>query len=309
MKACFRPQEAETYLRMLFGHYPAGWIEFRALRTGDRPQVRSWKLPGCLREGMSEIRLQIGEWVAGGRDVYVGVLPRSAESGRGKADVLSWGALWVDLDRKIVGAELALLDVCQMVVDTGNGWHGYIIGPPKNLGTIADRVAREQLIKQFQRQIHTGVDSTHDLSRILRVAGTVNHKREPKPVVLLRPDVVESVEVPGEVIGARDRLGLDRIAPPPDWTGQDQDEHEKIWTDGWRTDPRIPDLRELDRTKPWPLLGLCVDSEHEWIMRILVRMVARGDRYVDLLDFARSQSLDEAWLERTLDEFRADALR
>lgn len=309
MKACFRPQEAETYLRMLFGHYPAGWIEFRALRTGDRPQVRSYKLPGCLREGMSEIRLQIGEWVQSGRDVYVGVLPRSAESGRGKNDVLSFGALWVDLDRKIEGADLAMLDGCQMVVDTGNGWHGYAMGTPKNLGTHEDRKARERAIQRWQQAIHPGVDSTHDLSRILRVAGTVNYKREPKPVILLRPEVIESVDVPGEVISARDRLGLDRIAPPPDWTEQDQNEHEKIWIDGWRTDPRIPDLRELDRTKPWPMLGLGVNSEYEWIMRILVRMVARGDRWVDLLDYAESQSLDEAWLERSLDNFRTDALR
>lgn len=312
MKACFRPQEAETFLRKLFGHYPAGWVEFRSFGSGHRPEVRSFKLPGCLAEGMVEIRNQIADWTSRGRDVYVGVLPRSSESGRTKTDVLSWGCLWVDLDRKIPDAGLDLLDQCQMVVDTGNGWHGYVTGTPKALGGAVDRKLREERVERWQKSIHPGVDSTHDLARILRVAGTVNYKAEPKPVVLLRPspeDPKPIVLVPGETITLRDRLGLDRFPPPPDWTDDDQNEHEKVWVDGWRTDPRIPDLRALDRVKPWPALGLAMTGEYEWMLRILLRMVARGDRWVDLLDYAESQKMDEAWLEKTLDEFRADALR
>lgn len=311
MKASFRPKEAETYLRKLFGHYPAGWIEFRSFGTGHRPEIRSFRLPGCLKEGMAEIRHQLADWTDRGRDVYVGVLPRATETGRSKDDVLAIGCLWIDLDRKLDGAELSLLKDCSIVVDTGNGWHGYRIMRPMNLGGRLDRANREAGIKAYQQSVMAGVDSTHDLSRILRVAGTVNFKAEPKQVVLLRPEPVDNdpLEIPGDIVTARERLGLDRIAPPPDWTEADQDEYEKVWTDGWRTDPRIPDLRALDKVKPWPKLGLAVIGEYEWMVRILLRMAARGDRWVDLLDYAQSQQMDERWVEQMLDGFRTDAVR
>jgi hypothetical protein len=311
MKACFRPQEAETFLRKLFGHYPAGWIELRSLGTGHRAEIRSFRLPGCLKEGMAEIRHQIADWTDRGRDVYVGVLPRSTETGRGKQDVLALGAYWIDLDRKVAGADVTLLKDCDVVVDTGNGWHGYLVFEPVKLGTDHDRLLREKRIKSWQKGILSGVDSVHDLSRIMRVAGTVNFKAEPKQVVLLRPEPVDNapLEIAGDIVTARERLGLDRMAPPPDWTEADQDQYEKAWTDGWRTDPRIPDLRALDKVKPWPSIGSALTAQYEWMVRILLRMVARGDRWVDLLDYAQSQKMDERWLEEMLDGFRTDAVR
>jgi hypothetical protein len=84
------------------------------------------------------------------------------------------------------------------LVDTGNGllvvW---VLEEPLIIASEADRHRAENFFKGFQGQIRRtakskfgwDLDNTADLARLVRVAGTLNHKTAPpKPVVAFGPD-------------------------------------------------------------------------------------------------------------------------
>src|SRR5439155_26789766 len=82
-----------------------------------------------------------------------------------------------------------------LVIDSGSGLHLYWCF--KAFWTFADQGEREQaaaLVEGWQRYIirraasvGVAVDSTFDLARVLRIAGTVNHKYD-RPVLILSAD-------------------------------------------------------------------------------------------------------------------------
>ena len=152
-------------------------------------------------------------------DTYFGTGVVSAETAQ-KAGTRSRGearqrtaipGLWIDLD---VGTEghkgkqlppsldeaLALLDEAQfgppnVIVHTGHGVHAwYLFDEPWMFKNNADRTKAAVLVQRFQNAVQNRaqahgwtLDSTHDLARLLRAPGTVNHKDvagggEPLPV-------------------------------------------------------------------------------------------------------------------------------
>ncbi len=123
-------------------------------------------------------------------DVYMGVAPRSGEVGT-KAGVPRVQAIWADLDAKggrTREGRLAQLGglPCQpsMLVWTGGGYHAYWL-----LAKAAEGPEEMALAETAMRLLAAGLggDSVHDRPRVLRVAGTLNHKYgEPRPVVLER---------------------------------------------------------------------------------------------------------------------------
>jgi hypothetical protein len=129
-----------------------------------------------------------------GYDVYVGVCPRAAPEGPGrklgKDAIEQVGAVWVDLDNKVEGASSqVLLDTCDIVVSTGNGWHGYALTKSVSKVTAArDRTTLETRIRHWANGLLPGTDNVSNVDRILRVPGTLNWKDKdnPKPVVLLK---------------------------------------------------------------------------------------------------------------------------
>jgi hypothetical protein len=128
-----------------------------------------------------------------GYDVYVGVCPRAAPEGPGrklgKESIEYVGALWLDLDSKVPGSSQALLDTCDIVVSTGNGWHGYKVAPtPMRVTSTKERTAVEAKVRSFANAVLPGTDNVSNVDRILRVAGTINWKDvdNPKAVQLLK---------------------------------------------------------------------------------------------------------------------------
>jgi hypothetical protein len=134
-----------------------------------------------------------------GYDVYVGVCPRVAPEGPGrklgKDAIEQVGAVWVDLDSKVEGASSeVLLNSCDIVVSTGNGWHGYkILSSPKLCKSARERTTLEYRIRDFADKLLPGTDNVSNVDRILRVPGTLNWKDadNPKAVTMLKGGAIK----------------------------------------------------------------------------------------------------------------------
>ena len=187
--------QAIAFLRHLFKPYSDGFIEIRPLsKVKPHANRTTYRLPHCLKgeEGQA-LTQHIMSLAMRGYDVYVGVCPRVAPEGPGrklgKDAIEQVGAMWVDLDAKVPGSSEALLDNCDIVVSTGNGWHGYKVAPrPARVASTRDRTAIEAKVRSFANSILTGTDNVSNIDRILRVPGTINWKEpdNPKPVVMLK---------------------------------------------------------------------------------------------------------------------------
>jgi putative DNA primase/helicase len=86
-----------------------------------------------------------------------------------------------------------------LLIDSGGGIHGYLLFREAwILDSPGERDRATRLLKRFQHTIRThaagqgwGVDDTADLPRLLRPAGTLNHKSEPAtPVTILHEDAI-----------------------------------------------------------------------------------------------------------------------
>lgn len=122
-------------------------------------------------------------------DVYFGVAARAPGGGRGKRNLAYTAALWADVDSKCFpgGRSTALAAIRSFevkpsaVVDSGNGFHVYwLLTEPLALVDEQERERAEGIMRGLQRRLPaeagTALDSTWDVSRILRVPGTWNHK-------------------------------------------------------------------------------------------------------------------------------------
>jgi hypothetical protein len=121
--------------------------------------------------------------------VYFGVAPR-VEGHGSQRDVTRIACLWLDIDAKCFAdgkqGAAAALDECPLspsaVVNTGNGFHAYWLLhralPASEVGADARRAMRS-LRAWFDKRAQQRLDSVDDLSRILRVPSTLNHKSKP----------------------------------------------------------------------------------------------------------------------------------
>jgi hypothetical protein len=187
--------QAIAFLRHLFKPYQDGFIEIRPLsKVKPHANRTTYRLPHCLKgeEGQA-LTQHIISLAIRGYDVYCGVCPRAAPEGPGrklgKDSIEQVGAVWIDLDSKVPGSSKELLDNCDIVIHTGNGWHGYVMLPAvANCRNTKDRTAIESKIRSWQNSIILGTDPVGNVDRILRVPGTINWKDvdNPKPVTLLK---------------------------------------------------------------------------------------------------------------------------
>ena len=186
---------AIAFLRHLFKPYQDGFIEIRPLsKVKPHANRTTYRLPHCLRgEGGQALTQHIISLAIRGYDVYCGVCPRAAPEGPGrklgKDSIEQVGAVWIDLDSKVPGSSLDLLNDCDIVVHTGNGWHGYkVLTSSKACGSTRERSAMEGRIRDFADKVLPGTDNVSNLDRILRIPGTLNWKDQsnPKPVLLLK---------------------------------------------------------------------------------------------------------------------------
>jgi hypothetical protein len=187
--------QAISFLRHLFKPYTDGYIEIRPL-SKHKPHANrtTYRLPECLKgEAGQALSQHIISLAMRGYDVYVGVCPRVAPEGPGrklgKDAIEQVGAMWVDLDAKVPGSCKEILDNCDIVVSTGNGWHGYKIAPqPARVSSARDRTNIEAKVRSFANTLLVGTDNVSNVDRILRVPGTINWKDadNPKPVQMLK---------------------------------------------------------------------------------------------------------------------------
>jgi hypothetical protein len=193
--------QAIAFLRHLFKPYSDGFIEIRPL-SKHKPHANrtTYRLPECLKgEAGQALSQHIISLAMRGYDVYVGVCPRVAPEGPGrklgKDAIEQVGAVWVDLDSKVEGASSqVLLDTCDIVVSTGNGWHGYkILSSPKLCKSARERTTLEYRIRDFADKLLPGTDNVSNVDRILRVPGTLNWKNpdEPKAVTMLKGGAIK----------------------------------------------------------------------------------------------------------------------
>jgi hypothetical protein len=164
-----------------------------AVRPSEYIELR-WKDPaegGSMRrtfvstvEHAAERAVSLGNTY----DVYVGVAPRRGEDGT-RAGVCRIPAIRADLDAKDDHTRKSRLEQLMalpyhpsILVWTGGGWHAYWL-----LVKAAESPEEMERAELVMRRLTAGLDSdpVHDRSRILRVAGTFNHKYgEPRLVAL-----------------------------------------------------------------------------------------------------------------------------
>lgn len=144
-------------------------------------------------------------------DVYFGVgLRKKRTAGRGEnSDVGIIPGLWVDIDiagpahkeTNLPPTRDAAIEFLQtfplqpsILVDSGHGLHGYwLFREPWEFDDDKEREQAADLLERFQGTLRDRarangwkLDSTHDLARVLRLPGTLNHKGKPVSVTVLR---------------------------------------------------------------------------------------------------------------------------
>jgi hypothetical protein len=163
------------------------------LHDGEQSELR-WNLPdtrGSMhRRFFASTQAAAREAASLGAfcDVYIGVAPRWGSDGT-RTGVRRLGALWADLDAKgeyTVGGRLRQLRdlACppSILILTGGGCHCYWLLKKPAVGP--EKLVRAEGVMRLLGQ-GLGGDPVWDCARILRVAGTFNHKYdEPRPVQL-----------------------------------------------------------------------------------------------------------------------------
>jgi putative DNA primase/helicase len=199
------PDRIERCLRTLYGTADAGFLA-AWYPTGPTTGITTW-LP---IEDLGGAARRIAGLNDDGREVYfgVGLHPWPLASGRGKeAGVSALPGLYMDVDYGQVGHKsaanppteadaLALVDAAPLaptvVIHTGHGLHCYWLFPEvyaietdaerRRLRGLNDRL--QGAIKRAAAERGWRLDSTGDLSRVLRLAGTIKRKPGCAPVMV-----------------------------------------------------------------------------------------------------------------------------
>lgn len=177
---------ALKFLDFIFEGAGGGFVEFRYFGSGPKPKVVDQ--PTYLKLPLDRDRVIREVLTRNGRQmITVGVAPRFQRPERGKAgkdqDVASVTCVWADLDYK--HAQGGALEVARrvrdfplrpsIVINSGYGKHVYFVfGAPLRDSRLPDW---DQMIRGLRDALKA--DSTINPSRVMRLPGTLNIKREP----------------------------------------------------------------------------------------------------------------------------------
>lgn len=174
------PFDADMARAFLEARYPD-------LEPGERIELRTIDQRGEGRPTVRQYWGNIGEvveyarGVGEGIDIYVGINPRLGAGGH-KSDVSRIATLWADLDGKRGGMESSgrVSLPGSMVVESSRGsFQGYWFLQPIDAQSNAGRV--ERLLARLYDALG-GLDATQDISRVFRLPGSWNWKKEyPQP--------------------------------------------------------------------------------------------------------------------------------
>ncbi len=176
------------------------------LSANAEAMISIWTRPSKRARFFSETDQAASHAVdmGGESDVYfgVGLYKPGITHGRGKAaDVVCIPALWADIDYGDQHAKQGtppdqraaetILDRVglrpSIIVHSGHGLHAYwLLTEPSAIESAATLARRwSATVAACARCLNYTVDSVHDLSRVLRVPGTLNHKGDPVPVTVI----------------------------------------------------------------------------------------------------------------------------
>lgn len=203
--------ETEVFFQTLLGQVPGHlWGHLWTLRD----KVSHWV---CMEDGPTAFARKAKE-LSDSSDVYVAVsMAENTGSAKRRIAVDSSAGiygLWADIDiatddpdvHKKFGlppteeAALELIEACgmkpTMIVHSGHGLQAWwVFAEPWLFRTDADRLAAADLARRWHATLRVRaaergwtIDSTFDLSRVMRVPGTMNLKSDPVPVTLLLAD-------------------------------------------------------------------------------------------------------------------------
>ena len=200
--------EVQAYFDTLYHDIPEDAYHVASWRSRpDAPLKHKWMRAAQVNpEGIANFAQKADIWLGIGLR-HPDCTPQDDARGTNE-DVYAIPGLWVDLDHKggtHTAKNLPTQDELlhfigelpfrfSFIVDTSGGYHGYVLF--KELWVLDTPDEHQQaalLLRRFQRTIQMRalergwrVDSTADLSRILRLPGTLNHKtKPPRPVTIL----------------------------------------------------------------------------------------------------------------------------
>ena len=173
-------------LAAITGNEPASsFLEIRPLGRDGRPAVRE-------RDHAAQRCLEL----AGTLNVYVGAAPRVREEGVATAVARVW-CLWCDCDgRDALERLVAFQPLPSIIIRSGSDDHAHAYW------SLREPLAPEWAERANRRLAFalSGDPASTDRARILRAAGTLNHKHDPpRPVVCTRlePSAFTFAEVVG----------------------------------------------------------------------------------------------------------------
>jgi hypothetical protein len=199
-------EESRRFFRLLYAEDAPGYLPV---------WTRQDKLTRWVPANDLDLAAQTARLLGQSKDVYfgVGLQPRDLGQGqRGQAkDVIAIPGLWADVDVKgpaHKGTDLpptkddarALLGEFPLqptlVVDSGHGLQSWLLfEEPWVFDGDEERQRAQDLVRRFQATLQAkardrgwSIDNTSDLARVMRPAGTWNHKRDPVPVRIIELD-------------------------------------------------------------------------------------------------------------------------
>jgi hypothetical protein len=229
-------------------------------------------------------------------DAYIGMGLRHAACqpvGRGTShDVGAIGGLWVEFDHasgvhtatnlptpfQLMRFIQSLPFAFSLLIDSTGGLHGHVLFKELwVLDSAAEHAAAALLLKRLQRTIQIAalargwkVDTTADLARVLRPAGTFNHKSGMPQLVT----IAEATPIrynPSDLVDAPWLAEVVDTYTPPVGSGDFADAHLDRMVNGcaWLAHCR-DDAATLSEPEWYAMLGIvgrCVEGEqhaHEW---------------------------------------------
>jgi hypothetical protein len=192
--------ETYEFLRDMFSPYEKGFIELR-YRKPNGSMDRNW-FAVTEAEQAADCAYELDD---SGCEVYFGVLPRDTNTDGRKANVSQAAWIWSDIDYK----ETSLTKATELLekappdirVKSGGGMHVY--WKLNRVISLTD-TGRKRFENALAKRIASvgGDPSAKDVSRILRVPGTLNRKYDPprrvrklvSPVINLESHVPSDTE-------------------------------------------------------------------------------------------------------------------
>ena len=266
-------KEIKEFFHALFDE-TGGFIEIRAINNLNKVRQEYYPTRGIdqlVSHIIEEERPHSKE-----TNVYFGVAPRYEKEGK-EQNVKQMNCLWIDLDCGSEKDRFKALKRLQefklapsIIVNSGNGFHCYwLLNRPYQIKNNEDRLNAKGCLKGLASNLNG--DKTFDLSRILRVPGTMNLKDldNPLPVQILEFnnkrryefEEFEQFTVDVEDTPVRIDITLDEI-PDRFWRTLEENEKLRASWEGRRKDLRDESRSGYDMALA-DLLVLCRFSEGE----------------------------------------------